>query len=255
VFEVPADFEEFLARISIKERRNVRRDERQLLQRGGEVRRPTNAVEIDTQLSVLARLHQEHWKLHGRMGHFDDVPGIAAFYREVACSALPAGRLGMLEVSAGGDTLAAEFALRFNGRLHWIIGGRREDVTARVGFCCLMREAITDRVSLIDGLAGEYDYKRRLGAAQLSLKNLYVVPHGATSALRLRATRSVLRVVSLVYHKVWFWRVAPWIMRRAPHLGAVIVPRGLWERFARSRFLVADRRPVSQAPVDEGDPD
>jgi len=156
----------------------------------------------------------------------------------MADKSLAAGRLAMIEIKTGPETIVSEYALRFNGRLHWIIGGRLEGVSARIGFCALMRSALRDRALMIDGLPGVYDYKRRLGGRSLGVKVISVIPTCGRGALRRRAMRSVTQLVSFAYHRAWFWHLAPWLKRKSPHLSQLLMPRGLWERFARCRFLV-----------------
>ena len=241
VFDVPADYEAYLAGLSVKERRNVRRDERELARQGGGYREPTEEQDVDAAFDALINLHRRHWAARGRHGHFDDVPGVEAFHREVARKCLSGGRLALVEVQTPNGVIASEYALRFNRRLHWIIGGRREDVTSRVGFCGLVRGAVREGVTLIDGLPGAYDYKRRLGAKSLSVKMISVLPRGGRGAARRVLTRAVVQGASLVYHRAWFWHLAPWLMKRMPHLASFLVRPGLWERFARSRFLVVAR--------------
>lgn len=241
VFDVPADYEAYLARLSIKERRNVRHDERELAKQGGNFHEPKSVEELNAAWDTLVDLHRRHWAARGRFGHFDDVPGVEAFHREIAQKSLDSGRLGMVEVRTSQGAIASEYALRFNNRLHWIIGGRREDVSSRVGFCALMHGAVRDGVTLIDGLPGAYDYKRRLGARSLGVKMISVLPKDGRGAWRLAMTRATAQFVSLVYHRAWFWHLAPWLVRKAPHLSLMLIRPGLWERFARSRFLVVAR--------------
>jgi|CXWL01.1.fsa_nt_gi CelD/BcsL family acetyltransferase involved in cellulose biosynthesis len=241
VFDVPADYEAYLAGLSVKERRNVRRDERELAKRGGTHHEPRTGQELDAAFDVLIDLHRKHWAVRGRHGLFDDVPGAEAFHREMAQKCMNSGRLALIEVKTSEGTIASEYALRFNKRLHWIIGGRREDVTSRIGFCALMHGGVRDGVTLIDGLPGAYDYKRRLGARSLSIKMISVLPRGGRGAMRLAMTRVVTQFISLVYHRAWFWHLAPWLARKAPRVSSIAVRPGLWERFARCRFLVVAR--------------
>lgn len=248
VFDVPADYESYLAGLSVKERRNVRRDEREIGKRGGTHRQPESESELEAAFDALIDLHRKQWAVRGRHGHFEDVPGVEAFHRDVARKSWSDGRLAMVEVKTPESVLASEYALRFNKRLHWIIGGRRENVTSRVGFCALMRGALRDGVTMIDGLPGAYDYKRRLGARSQSIKMISVLPKGRRGARRrLAMTRAAVQAVSFGYHRAWFWHLAPWLMRRVPQLGSIIVRPGLWERFARSRFLVVARHQAEPA--------
>lgn len=241
VFDVPVDYEAYLAGLSLKERRNVRRDERELQKFGAEATVPQSKEALRDAFDELINLHGRHWRGRGRFGHFSDVPGVEWFHRDVAERCLSNGRLAMVEVKNESGVLTSEYALRFNRRLHWIIGGRAEDVTSRVGFAALMRMAIADGMELIDALPGAYDYKRRLGARSLSVKMIWVLPREGRGAIRRAIARAIVRAVSLAYHRVWFWHLAPWFMIRMPHLASMVMTPGLWERFSRSRFLAVGR--------------
>lgn len=248
VFDVPRDYEAYLASLSVKERRNVRYDERELEKRGGSIGETQNAEDVDSAFDVLIDLHRKHWAARGRHGHFDDMPGVEAFHREIAQRFQTHGLLALLELRSNEGVIASEYALRFNRRLHWIIGGRKEDVTSRIGFCALLRGAIRDSLTLIDGLPGAYDYKRRLGARTLGVKMITVVPRGGRGAVRRTLTRAAVHAASLVYHRAWFWHFAPWLAQKTPRLSSKFVRPGLWQRFARSRFLIVGKHEAENEP-------
>lgn len=242
VFEVPVQYDDYLASLSLKERRNVRRDDRELASMGAMTREPRSLAELAQAFDQLVKLHSAHWRKRGRGGHFEEFPGVEMFYRELANHARTCGRMALTEIIKDQSVLASEFALRFNNRVHWIIGGRRETVTSRAGFGALMRTAIHNSAALIDALPGEYDYKRRLGARTLGVKMIWILPRGGRGSLRLALTRAIMQAISLAYHRAWFWHLAPWCRTRMPHLSERLVRPSLWERFARSRFLVVSRR-------------
>lgn len=237
IFEVPNSYEDFLTGLSLKERRNVRHDERGLDKQGGKYVE-AGQEDIDAAFDRLIELHQAHWAARGRQGLFQDVPGIEAFHRELARKCAAEGMLALVEVQSKEGVLASEYALRFNRRLHWIIGGRKEEVSSRLGFCALMHLAVRDRLTMIDGLPGTYDYKRRLGARTLAIKTISVFPRMNRGRIRLAFTRWLVQLASLIYHRVWYWHAAPWLAKRAPHLSKLIIPSGIWTRFTRSKFLV-----------------
>ncbi len=242
VFELSGDYETWLGELSTKERRNVRRDERQLEKTPGAMRvEPDRGFELHSAFDDLIRLHDEQWGARGRLGHFGDWQGIEAFHREAAEALAARGRMAMVVVRADGRPIAAEYALRFGRRLHWIIGGRKAVTTSRIGFCALVRNAIRDGVQMIDALPGSYDYKRRLGARTLGVKTIAVFPAGRFPAVRYAIVRGLTKVASLAYHRAWFWHVAPWFRARFPMWRGPLLRAGLWRRFVRARFLVAGR--------------
>ena len=95
----------------------------------------------------------------------------------------------------------------------------------------------------IDTLPGYYDYKRRLGAKILGVKNITVIKAGIGSRLRFWMMRAVVWVVEFIYFRLWFWHLAPWIRLRWPNLRAGWLKKGMWVRFIRSRFLLTTLGP------------
>lgn len=254
VFDVPGDYESYLAGLSTKERRNVRRDERQLEQKESAARlEPRDDKELRRAFDDLIALHRVQWTARGRLGHFDDWPGVENFHREVACALSACGRQAFAEVRVEGRVLASEFAGRFGRRVHWIIGGRCAEVTSRIGFCALMRNAIRDGATVIDALPGSYDYKRRLGAKTLGVKTIIVLPRIGRGRMRLAIVRGITRIASLVYHRLWYWHFAPWLRAKFPKLRLPMLRAGLWKRFLRARFLVAGRHDSTAESAPSGE--
>jgi CelD/BcsL family acetyltransferase involved in cellulose biosynthesis len=240
VFDLPESFDAYLASLSLKERRNVRRDERKL-ERGGRVehRELTDPRELHRAITEFAALHAYLWAARGRLGHFGEWPGAEEFHREVAPVLLERGRLVLMEVRVDGKLEATEYGGRFGGRVHWIVASRRHDTTSRIGFCALVRFALKSGARQIDALPGYYDYKRRLGAQVLGVKTITVLSPRRRSRVRTRLFRAATWMVDLIYHRLWFWHVAPWLRKRFPRLRGGIVRAALWRRHIRARFLVA----------------
>ncbi len=240
VFDLPNTFDDYLASLSLKERRNVRRDERQLEGMGSiERHEPANPRELQQAFTELMDLHTSHWAKLGRLGHFGEWPNAEAFQWEVAQALLEHGRLALVQIRVNGKLQAAEYGGRFGRRLHWIIAARRHDTTSRIGFCALVRSALRRGVTQIDALPGYYDYKRRLGARVLGVKTITVLSPRLPSRVRARLFWATTWMIDLAYHRIWFWRVAPWLRKRFPSLRKGMLRAGLWRRYVRSRFLVA----------------
>ena len=242
VFDLPLTFEEFLASLSPKERRNVRRDERRWYRGSVDYQQPENPQEVDEAFDLLIRLHTENWVDRGRLGHFRDWPGIEHFYREVSKHLLRQNRLMLIGVQANEEPVVMEYGVRFGRRLSWIIGGRRQNVTGRIGFCAIVRWALVAGATQIDALPGYYDYKRRLGARVLTTKNIRVMPPRISSLVRILVFKSATWLIDLVYHRAWFWHFAPWLRRKFPKIRISWLWAGLSPRFIHTRFLVAPKR-------------
>lgn len=258
VFDVPPNMDAFLAGLSLKERRNVRKDQRELESIGARFVSPRTHDELDRSFDELVKLHGSQWRSRGRAGHFGDWPGSDAFHREFAHRALRANRLSLVEIRTRERLLASEYAVRFGSRMHWIIGGRPTDMSSRIGYLGLLQDAFEHRTTLIDALPGYYDYKRRLGARALGVKNILVAANHARSRRRLATNRSITNLLSFGYDRAWRWHLAPWLVGKMPHLMTRAGGHPLWPRYIRSRFLAQQPRPSDEPRPDQtinhGDP-
>lgn len=227
-FDVAASFEAFLDNLSTKERRNVRRDERKLDERGAVVRELVrDRRELWGAFEAFIEMHQAHWRGLGCLGHFADWPGAVAFHRDMAERQLDRGRLMLSRVRVGDETVASEYSYAFGKRVHWILGARREGAPGRVGFCGLVRHACDSGLTLIDAMRGSYEYKRLLGAKVAPQRSIVALRGGAMSSLRYRAMRAAARCLDLAYYRVYFSRLAP----KLP-----VTPGPLWRSWIRSRL-------------------
>lgn len=243
LFDLPDTFEKYLEKLSRKERRNVRRDERKLEKRTLVMRRQiVDKSQLHVAFSELINMHQQHWLERGRLGHFGEWPNAEQFHRELAEVLLDRDRLLFVEVLANGQLQAAEYGVKFGHRVHWITGCRCRETTSRIGFCALVRSALAIGSTQIDALPGYYDYKQRLGAKVLGVKTITVFSPRATSRLCAQLFRATTWLIALVYHRIWFWHLAPWLRTKLPNLRIPWLNVGLWQRFIRARFLVAAKQ-------------
>lgn len=250
VFAVPTTYEEYVASLGARERGNLVRDLRQV-ESGAACRRLDGDRSGDAQraLGTLFALHERQWRVHGRLGHAGDWPGWKEFVFDVATESASRGDLLLTSARVKDDTVATELTLRFGRRAHWLIGGRMPSTSSRVGFAGVMRAAIDARVSVLDGLGGDFAYKRRLGADHVWLKAMTVCRPCEQSTARVAAMRNVVRMVDASYFRAWTWRAAPALRRRWPWIGKHFGGRGYWKTFMQARFL---RDVRSDAPAREG---
>jgi len=227
-FDVPETFDGFLAALSTKERRNVRRDERKLGEQGEIVRETvTDRAALEEAFDAFIDMHQAHWRGQGRLGHFADWPDAVAFHKAMVARLFERDRLMLSRVRVDGETIASEYGYVFGRRAHWILAARRGGVPGRIGFCGLVRHACRRGVREIDAMRGSYDYKRLLGARQQPQHSLVAVRRGTMPGLRLAILRRAARALDLAYYRAYFSRIAP----KLP-----ITPRPLWRSWIRTRF-------------------
>ena len=155
----------------------------------------------------------------------------------------------MVDIRVDGASIASEYAAIFGKRAHWIIGARTSGTSSRIGFCTLAKSLLQKGIREIDALPGQYDYKRRLNAETGSVKTITVTPSRKPSRLKRKFFVLLTKMVDLVYYRVWYWRIAPWIRRHGPAPIRRIFNKGICPCLIRTRFLVA-AKPEASDPVE-----
>lgn len=251
VFRLPATYDEYLAQLGGSERGNIRKRERRLAESHHVAQEVVEATELPTEFEKFVQQHEAQWRAEGQLGHFGDWPGSRAFQQEIAATFARNGRLMLVRVNADGETIGYQYNLAFNQRVHWITGSRTLDSKwetvspGRLLHCATVRSAIADGARLLDGLGGYYEFKRRLGAEITGLQSITITRHSGSNRATIRAFVTATRMIDAIYHRLWYWHLAPAIRRRVPAGLDRIVARGLRTPFIRSRFLVAGRVPRS----------
>jgi CelD/BcsL family acetyltransferase involved in cellulose biosynthesis len=200
-------------------------------------REPADSGELQASLAEMIEMHQAQWTGDGWMGHFGDWPGIREFYVDMVEAFRRRKALIMREVRVRGRCVASELCVHFGRRAHWLVGGRRERVPGRVGFCAVLRAALERGITEIDAMMGYYEYKRRLGAEIAHVQTITAISGSLDSRLRWRIAQAVTWWRFLWYYRIWYWRLVPRIRRcftRHPEL----LRKTLSHKFLRSRFLV-----------------
>ena len=238
VFDVPESMDDWLSSLSLKERRNVRRDLRELEVNGDAVDLAKCGVPTAAAVNELIRLHAEQWRRQGRLGQFGDWRGCEAFTQAVVQRLAECDRAFLHQVHKNDVLMATELSYRFGDRLHWIIGGRADGVTSRVGFSALMRTCVESGIRLIDAMGGLFDYKRRLGARVIHIKTITAISNRSGSEARWRRFRAATAAVDVPYFRGWQWRLQPALLRILPHWFHSLLGRPMWRRYARSKFVL-----------------
>jgi CelD/BcsL family acetyltransferase involved in cellulose biosynthesis len=253
VIELQGSFDDFLQGLSASERSNIRRRERRV--------RDSHSVQVEVAggssvpdlFESFVEQHQSQWLGTGKLGHFGDWPGALAFHQEMAIRQGTLGRLLLMCLKLDGEPIGYHYNYLFNGRAHLLLSSRTCDLKwdsispGRLLNCSLIRSAIDAGAMLIDALGGYYEHKRRLGAKVLNLQTITVTRGRSATDLRLRAFMAATRFMDLIYHRAWYWHLAPAMRQRFPRLVGAWGRQGLSRRFLRSRFLVAHWR---KPPVD-----
>lgn len=238
LLDLPATWEQYLQRLSSRERQNIGKENRRLAREDG--LRFEDAAQDDGPLAAMHQfidLHQRQWTRKDQYGHFVDWPGAAAFHHDVAATQHAAGRLCLRRAIAADEPLSMAYAVRFGPRLHWLLAARSMDprwhfcFPGRVGACDLVRTALAEQCAQIEFGIGFYEYKLKLGGEMFAARSITVVRAGFWPALKVRVLRRVALLHELIGHRIWYQRVS----RRCPALKLSLLP--LW---IRTRMWPAD---------------
>ncbi len=161
--DLPATWEEFLARQSKSHRKQLRQAERRVLD-GGDANwnLVRDAAEFDAAWATLSDLHQRRRQSLGEPGCFS-WPSWAAFHRDVARQLLAEGRLRLSTLDLDGVPVAAEYHLVDRHATYAYQGGVAPDHLAdepgRLSTIRTIQHAISEGHARFDFLRGDEPYK------------------------------------------------------------------------------------------------
>ena len=173
---LPADWDDYLARLRSKERHELKRKRRRIEREHPDARLRTATEEsLDVDLKTFVEMHRG---AEGHKGHFMR-PEIAGFFERVARAFAPRGwlRVDLLEV--GDRAVASTFSFELEGRLY-LYNSAYEPEAARLspGFVLaslLLESAIERGLTMFDFLRGPERYKYQLGAEPVPLNNVRIL--------------------------------------------------------------------------------
>lgn len=217
LLELPTTLDDYVARLSKRERRNIRHDEKHI-HKAHEVRRVVNTSPgCDGEvLSRFLRAHERMWQSKGMPGWFNERPHAEAFHRRIAEVLAPEGRWLISELSGDGTVIASQYCFRFGNILHWFQATRDNDPQwhkyslGTMGLLQLLREyAYPNNITLIDAGGSPIEYKLSIGGRIASQEMIVVTRGRLYSRLKVRLFRIASWILHTLYSRVWYRRVAP----------------------------------------------
>lgn len=131
---LPATAGEYVARLSAKTRKNVRRETEKILgRRGARVVSCRTPEEVPRFLEALFRLHHDRWVRKGDQGTFRRKPMGARFYERFAPRALAQGWLRLEGLEEDGELKAVQIGYVYGGVFHALQEGFDPAYEAGVG--------------------------------------------------------------------------------------------------------------------------
>ncbi|WP_371170540.1 GNAT family N-acetyltransferase [Aliiroseovarius sp. 2305UL8-7] len=218
VFELPADFDDYMTKLSKKRRSQYRRDVKGL----------ETAFDMKTETTVpnaqdfrdFIEFHNIQWQAVGKGGHFHDWPGSSAFYPDLADTLKDKKQVQFHSQTGKSGPLAAQFALVCGGTCHWRLPARSLDDTAdklsigKVGLVQMIKAMIEQGVTRVEGGMGTYPYKLSYGGQMVDVHQIILSRPTASTRRRLKLVLAWSEAFNFLYYRLWFIKLAPRIRAR-----------------------------------------
>jgi CelD/BcsL family acetyltransferase involved in cellulose biosynthesis len=225
VVPLPYSWESYQRQLSREDRHNLARYQRRLEGRY-HVRfyKCNQEMQLSDGLEALFRLHQERWKARGEPGAFCS-EARRRFYGEMSRLLLARERLEFWFLDLDGETVAAQFALRYGNAVFQLQEGfdpkHRSD---RVGYLLrghVLKQLIAEGVRCYDFLAGQSPHKARWGSQVGNYMNVHFARRHTLAALYARGEHDLGEGKELLRAHLprRAWRMLHWVkLRRVPPL-------------------------------------
>ena len=235
IFDFPGSFDDYLAGLTKKRRSQFGRDVRGL--------QDTFAMTSDhfvpdaAEFDDFVTFHTQQWQAVGRGGHFQDWPGSAAFYRDLAVQTTAAQRVQFDRLKGSDGALATEFSLVAGHTAYWRLPARRLDAdidrlsAGKVVFLLMFERMIRDGITRIEAGRGDYGYKIDYGGYAVPVHRLLFSRATGLAQLRLKLLLGGSDLLNLLYYRIWFLKLAPRLRNLTGGR-----PRPLWRSWIRSQL-------------------
>ena len=242
IFDFTGSFDDYLALLTKKRRSQFRRDVKGLQDIFAMTR--DDFAPDATEFDEFVSFHGQQWQATGKGGHFNDWPGSAAFYHDVAARTAKGAKLVQLDRLNGtggpngkGGALATEFSLLAGPTAHWRLPARRLDPdvdrlsAGKVVFILMFERMIKAGITRVEAGRGDYGYKLDYGGQSVAVHRLIVTGGGGMAWLRLKAVLGWADLLNLLYYRIWFLKLSPRLRQRSGGK-----PQPLWRSWIRTRL-------------------
>jgi CelD/BcsL family acetyltransferase involved in cellulose biosynthesis len=190
VVPLPHSWESYLGQLSTEDRHNLVRYQRRLERRYRvRIYKCTKETQLSAGLEALFRLHQERWKVRGEPGTFCS-EARRRFYGEMSRLLLARERLEFWFLDLDGETVAAQFALRYGDAVFQLQEGfdpkHRSD---KIGYLLrghVLKQLVGEGVRCYDFLGGQSPHKARWGSQVGNYMNVCLARRNSLGALYAR---------------------------------------------------------------------
>jgi CelD/BcsL family acetyltransferase involved in cellulose biosynthesis len=192
--ELPGSYDEYLQKLSTKERKKIGNLTRRLDSRYKvKFSRCGAPAELPAYLETLFSLHQKRWQARGKPGAFAN-PERRRFYYEIAGEFLKRSWLVFWTLELNGVPVASQFGFEYRGTFYALQEGFDPDYSAdSVGYVLRsqsLRQLIESGTRRYDFLAGQEDSKLRWNCATSNYVNLDIARPATLGSIQLSLERA-----------------------------------------------------------------
>jgi CelD/BcsL family acetyltransferase involved in cellulose biosynthesis len=231
-FDLSGDFDHYLNQIGSRQRGNYRRSITQLAK--------NHQVTTSTILEHSALLHEfeqfrllhdEQWKVEGKLGHFGDWPQSAEFYRDLIDCFGKKRMVRFFHILTDNQVISSQFCFLFGSTNYWRLPARKHKVEwkklslGKMGLINMIEASIAEGITTIEGGCGHYDYKVQLGGQEWPLRSLAFMRRGIGVSLRVGIFRATASLLNTLYYTLYFKQLS---------VKFPILRRPLWSVWIRS---------------------
>jgi CelD/BcsL family acetyltransferase involved in cellulose biosynthesis len=216
VFFLPGTYEEYLAALSRNERKKHKQD---LAQLGKEYLVEmdviSDPVAVEIEFGRFALLHKMQWEGDGRLGHFGSWPKGEEFNQMLVKTQGKLGRVRFIRILAGGRVVSSIYGFAFGNHYFAELPARavgpewHRFSLGQAGLLAMIRAAIDEEMSLVEGGIAHYEHKLRLNAKEFSIRVVRVVSGRLASFLRRQVYGFLQFCLLWGYYKLWYKRISP----------------------------------------------
>lgn len=234
-FTVANSWEHQVAKLSRKQRTNVKRTFREMNRKGIFVSSVIASKKTFLQMfNNFIHMHQSHWQKLGKPGHFGAWPASSEFHCEVASVQIEHNRLRLIEIKFNDQIVGYEYIYQLNSTYFWFLNARIEPKYSPeidykwISFHEKTKNALKDGVNCIDGMRGRYNYKLLMGGNLYPVNNIFIYPKNYSVSFRIMIFRLLAWFLDLCYSRIWRTRITPRLVFR---------PKVLWDKWIRFHIL------------------
>ena len=233
-FDLSGNFDQYLNEIGSRQRGNYRRSLKQF-SKNYQIR-TDSILEHDSLLREFDQfqsLHEAQWTVEGKLGHFGDWPKASAFNRDLVACFGKKGMVRFFRILAGDQVVSSQFCFFFNSTNYWRLPARvckpewEKLSLGKMGLIQMIEASIAEKITVIEGGRGHYDYKVQLGGREEPLRTIMFIRRGVWVSLRVLLFRTSASLLHTVYYKIFFVRLASIFP---------ILKRPLWPVWIRSTW-------------------